>query len=39
VEVWIEQIATGQVRYYLLPGVDVNSGELPGFVDRTGFLP
>jgi hypothetical protein len=39
VEVWIEQIATGEIRYYRLdaagPGVD----ELDGLFDRTGFLP
>lgn len=37
VEVWIEQVVTGEVRYYRLevaePGVD----ELDGLIDRTGF--
>ncbi|HKH46967.1 MAG TPA: hypothetical protein VKM72_20105 [Thermoanaerobaculia bacterium] len=39
VEVWIEQVATGQVRYYFLPGAGPTSSELPGFFDRNGFLP
>lgn len=39
VEVWIEQEDGGQVRYYLLPGASPTSSELPGFFDRTGFLP
>lgn len=39
VEVWIEQIATGERRYYLLDGVDPESNELDGLFDRFGFLP
>ena len=39
VEAWIEQIDTGQVRYYFLPGAGPTSSELPGFFDRNGFLP
>jgi hypothetical protein len=39
VEVWIEQVSTGQVRYYFLPGAGPTSSELPGFFDRNGFLP
>jgi hypothetical protein len=39
VEVWIEQLDGGQVRYYFLPGADPDSSELPGFFDRNGFLP
>lgn len=39
VEVWIEQEDSGEVRYYLLPGASPTSSELPGFFDRTGFLP
>lgn len=39
VEVWVEQKATGEIRYYDLagaaPGVDV----LPGLFDRHGFMP
>jgi ELWxxDGT repeat protein len=38
-EVWIEQTATGVVRYYLLEAVPRNSDELSGLVDRTGFRP
>lgn len=39
VEVWIEQVDTGDVRYYFLPGADPSSSELPGFFDRNGFEP
>lgn len=39
VEVWIEQVATGALRYYLLEGVTPDSSELNGLVDREGFLP
>jgi len=39
VEVWIEQLATGERRYYLLEGASPGSSELDGFFDRTGFLP
>lgn len=38
-EVWIEQAATGAVRYYLLEAVPRDSDELSGLVDRTGFRP
>lgn len=38
-EVWIEQLATGVVRYYLLEAVPRDSDELDGLVDRTGFQP
>lgn len=39
VEVWIEQVATSEVNYYLLPGAPADSNALAGFFDRTGFLP
>lgn len=39
VEVWLEQVATGEVRYYLLPGAPPGSELLPGLFDRTGFDP
>lgn len=39
VEVWIEQLATGQIQYYLLPGSAPDSDDLPGLFDRNGFLP
>lgn len=39
VEVWIEQVDSGDVRYYFLPGADPSSSELPGFFDRNGFEP
>ena len=39
VEVWIEQLATGERRYYLLSGAAPGSEELTGFFDRTGFRP
>jgi hypothetical protein len=39
VEVWIEQVSTGTVRYYLLEGASPGSSELPGLFDRHGFQP
>jgi ELWxxDGT repeat protein len=39
VEVWIEQRATGIVRYYRLEGASPGSSDLPGLFDRTGFEP
>jgi hypothetical protein len=38
-EVWIQQISTGAVQYYLLPALPTDSDTLPGVVDKTGFLP
>jgi hypothetical protein len=38
-EVWIEQISTGLIKYYLLPQLATDSDTLPGVVDKTGFLP
>jgi len=37
VEVWIEQLATGEVEYYLLEGARPGFDELPGLFDREGF--
>jgi len=39
VEVWIEQVATGTLRYYRLEGASPGSSELPGLFDRDGFPP
>ncbi len=39
VEAWIEQIATGEIRYYELEGASQGVDELPGLFDRTGFQP
>jgi hypothetical protein len=39
VEVWIEQISTGSLKYYELAGASPGVDELPGLFDRTGFLP
>ena len=39
VEVWIEQTASGEVRYYRLRGASPGVDELPGLFDRQGFLP
>jgi hypothetical protein len=39
VEVWIEQVATGELRYYRLPGAVPGDDTLPGLFDRRGFLP
>jgi hypothetical protein len=38
-EVWIQQISTGAIQYYLLPPLPTDSDTLPGVVDKTGFLP
>ena len=39
VEIWIEQVSSKQVRYYLLPPVEPASSSLDGLFDRTAFLP
>jgi hypothetical protein len=39
VEVWIEQTATGRLRYYKLPAQGPADTSLPGLVDREGFQP
>jgi hypothetical protein len=39
VEVWVEQLSSEQINYYLLPALPANTDELSGLVDRTGFLP
>jgi hypothetical protein len=39
VEVWIEQLGTGEIRYYDLAGAAPGVDELPGLFDRLGFLP
>src|SRR6266545_1101413 len=38
-EVWIQQVSTGDIQYYLLPALATDSDTLPGVVDKTGFLP
>jgi len=39
VEVWIEQMRTGELGYYLLPGANPGVDALPGLFDRQGFEP
>ena len=39
VQVWIEQVSTGTVRYYDLEGATPGSSSLPGLFDREGFQP
>jgi len=39
IEVWVEQIATGELQYYILPGAGPGSSDLSGLFDRTGFRP
>ncbi|HVR96893.1 MAG TPA: LamG domain-containing protein [Thermoanaerobaculia bacterium] len=39
VETWVEQISTGQTKYYLLDFIGPDSNELTGINDRFGFLP
>ncbi len=38
-EIWIEQIRTGEIRYYRLEGARPGFDELPGLFDREGFAP
>ncbi|HSL83897.1 MAG TPA: hypothetical protein VLF66_14070, partial [Thermoanaerobaculia bacterium] len=37
VEVWIEQLSTGIVKYYRLEGATPGDSDLPGLFDRDGF--
>jgi len=39
VEVWIEQLGSGDLQYYVLEGAAPDSSELTGFFDRLGFEP
>ncbi|HUP43327.1 MAG TPA: hypothetical protein VM599_08965 [Thermoanaerobaculia bacterium] len=39
VEIWLEQVATGEVEYYRLEGARPGFDELPGLFDREGFEP
>lgn len=39
VEVWVQQISTGQINYYLLEAQAPDNEILEGLNDRTGFLP
>jgi hypothetical protein len=39
VDVWIQQLSTGELRYYELRGASPGFDELPGLFDRFGFLP
>ncbi len=39
IEVWIEQLSTGLVNYYVLDGATPGSSDLTGFFDRFGFGP
>ncbi|HKH43182.1 MAG TPA: hypothetical protein VKM72_00810 [Thermoanaerobaculia bacterium] len=38
-EVWLEQKASGDVQYYLLPAASPGSEVLPGLFDQDGFQP
>lgn len=39
VQIWIEQVSTGTIRYYELEGASPGSSDLPGLFDRQGFQP
>lgn len=39
VEVWVEQTATGELQYYVLPAATPGSSDLSGLFDRGGFQP
>lgn len=38
-EVWIKQVTTRVTKYYSFPALALNASELPGYVDKTGFIP
>lgn len=38
-EVWIEQLSTGDLEYYRLEGATPGSSDLTGLFDRDGFTP
>lgn len=39
VEVWVQQIRTGQIKYYKLAAASPSSSDLSGLFDRNGFEP
>lgn len=39
IEVWIEQLASGELQHYVLPGATPGSETLFGLFDRDGFEP
>lgn len=39
IEIWIQQLSTGELRYYELRGASPGVDELPGLFDRFGFSP
>jgi hypothetical protein len=39
VEIWVEQVATGSVRYYRLDAVGREASDVSGLQDREAFLP
>lgn len=39
IEVWIEQLGTGELRHYRLEGAAPGSSGLDGLFDRHGFEP
>jgi hypothetical protein len=39
VEVWVERLSTGEIRYYELASVPSETFVLPGIVDKEAFLP
>lgn len=39
VEVWVERISDGELRYYKLPAIPGDSSDLSGLVDKTAFQP
>jgi hypothetical protein len=38
-EVWLEQTASGDIQFYVLPAVSPGGESLPGLFDRDGFEP
>ncbi len=39
VELWVEQTATGELRYYRLPAVGPGEADVSGLQDREAFTP
>jgi hypothetical protein len=38
-EVWVEQVSTGETKYYRIEGAEPGKDDLTGLFDRAGFAP
>ena len=39
IELWVEQLSTGEINYYRLPAVGPGDADVPGLQDRQAFTP